>query len=82
MRPTRGFDPAAEIQTILPKDAIPSIDDPKFYPLAEADEEYEDSEEVIGVEIEGEARAYSTALLSNHEIVNDMIKGRPIAVTW
>ncbi len=76
------LDPAAEIVTILPKDAISSIDDPQFYPIAEANEEYDDEEEVIGIEMEGEARAYSTGLLSSHEIVNDNVKGRPIAVTW
>lgn len=68
--------------TLLPPDAIPSIDDPEFYPVAQADQEYDPDETVIGLEVEGEARAYSAALLSSHEIVNDMIKGRPIAVTW
>lgn len=71
-----------QIVTVLPRDAIPAIDDPRFNPIDQADEEYEADEQVIGVEIEGEARAYSTALLSSHEIVNDEIKGRPIAVTW
>jgi len=37
---------------------------------------------VIGVEIGGEARAYGTAFLSGHEVVNDVVGGRPIAVTW
>lgn len=71
-----------EIVTLLPKDAIPSIDDPTFYSAQEADAEYEADETVIGLEIAGEARAYSTSLLSNHEIVNDQINGRPISVTW
>lgn len=71
-----------EIITLLPPDAIPSIDNPRFYDVARADLEYAADETVIGLEVEGEARAYSTALLSSHEIVNDEIKGRPIAVTW
>lgn len=71
-----------EIRTVLPKDAIPSIDNPRFNSAQQADAEYEPDEQVIGVELEGEARAYSTALLSSHEIVNDEIQGRPIAVTW
>ncbi len=71
-----------EIVTVLPKDAIPSIDEPRFYSAEGADAEYDSDEQVIGVEVEGEARAYSTALLSSHEIVNDEIQGRPIAVTW
>lgn len=67
---------------LLPPDAIPSIDDPQYYSAAEADREYDANETVIGLELEGEARAYSTALLSRHEIVNDELRGRPIAVTW
>ena len=68
--------------TLLPKDAIPSIDFPEFYTVAEADLEYNPQEFIIGVLIEGEARAYSTALLDNHDIVNDSIGGHKIAVTW
>lgn len=67
---------------LLPPDAIPSIDEPRFYSAVEADQEYEADETVIGLEVEGEARAYSTALLSRHEIVNDELRGGPIAVTW
>ena len=39
-------------------------------------------EMVIGLEMEDEARAYSVPLLSTHEIVNDRLRGRTIAVTW
>lgn len=75
-------DDELDIITLLPKDAIRSIDNPAFYNVAEADSEYADEELVLGVVIEGDARAYSTGLLSSHEIVNDMLAGRPIAVTW
>ena len=68
--------------TVLPRDAIPSIDNPRFRSVEQADREYAADERVIGVEIEGEAKAYSVGLLSSHEIVNDMLAGRPIAVTW
>jgi hypothetical protein len=50
--------------------------------LEEADEWYDDDELVIGVEIDGDARAYSIPYLSGHEIVNDTVAGRKIAVTW
>ena len=94
VQPTRSVDPpvsdngaytpdeALKLVTLLPKDAIPSIDNPTFYSAAEADAEYEDDELVLGVAFDGDARAYSTALLSRHEIVNDVVNGRPIAVTW
>jgi len=77
-----GQEPEYDIVTLLPKDAIPSIDRPRFYSIEEADAEYEPDEVVIGVEFNGDARAYSVGLLSSHEIVNDIVGGRPIAVTW
>ena len=70
------------IVTLLPRDAIPAIDNPEFYSPEEADEFYSPDELIIGVEFEGEARAYSVPFLSGHEIVNDTVGGRKIAVTW
>jgi hypothetical protein len=79
-------DLAAEIEydivTLLPLDGIPSIDNPRFYNVSEADGEYDPEEMVLGVVFEGEARAYSVNMLSSHEIVNDNVSGHPIAVTW
>ncbi len=66
-----------------PRDGIPSIDDPQFappgttYPLALGPEE-----PVISLEIGGEARGYPLRILTRHEIVNDTIGGRPVAVTY
>lgn len=77
-----GQEPEFDIITLLPKDAIRSIDKPQFYSVAEADAEYEADEVVMGVEFSGDARAYPVGLLSSHEIVNDTVGGRPIAVTW
>ena len=71
-----------QIVTLLPPDAIPAIDDPEFYAVAEADTEYAPEELILGVELDGEARAYSVSLLSRHEIVNDTLAGHPIAITW
>lgn len=70
------------IITVLPRDAIPAIDDPKFVSVSEADEQYQDNELILGVEFNGDARAYSVPLLSSHEIVNDTVGGVKIAVTW
>ena len=71
-----------QIVSLLPRDAIPSIDDPTFLTAVEADEEYSPDELVMGVEFNGEARAYSVGLLSRHEIVNDTVGGIELAVTW
>lgn len=68
--------------TVLPYDAIPSIDRPEFTDAQTAERFMRDEEMVIGVAIAGEARAYSAWHLDRHEIVNDSIAGRPIAVTW
>ena len=71
-----------EIMKILPKDAIRAVFDPNFLTQDEADSQYRDTDLVIGVSINGEHRAYNVAYLSGHEIVNDVVGGRPIAVTW
>ncbi len=70
------------IVTLLPRDAIPSIDNPEFLMASEADSEYSPDEQVIGVSFNGQSRAYSISLLSSHEIVNDEVGGVKIAVTW
>ena len=75
-------EPQYRIVTLLPPDAIPAISDPSFVSAEEADDQYEHDELVLGVEIDGDARAYSIPLLSRHEIVNDVVGGKPIAVTW
>lgn len=71
-----------EIVELLPPDAIPAIDNPEFYSAEEADLEYDPNEMVLGVSINGDTRAYSTSLLDRHEIVNDVVGGRKLAVTW
>lgn len=71
-----------EIVTLLPRDAIPAIDDPQFLTAEEAAAEYQPDEMVLGVVFNGEARAYSVSFLSSHEIVNDTVGGVKIAVTW
>ena len=71
-----------EMVTMLPPDAIPAIDHPEFLSAEEAGTEYALHELVLGIEIDGEARAYSIPFLSGHEIVNDEVGRVPIAVTW
>ncbi len=65
----------------LPKDAIPAIDQPRFVSAAQATF-VADEEPVIGLVAGDDARAYPTWLLNAHEIVNDRMGGRAIAVTW
>ena len=70
------------IVTLLGFDGIRSIENPVFVNPDVADETYAPDELVLGVEIDGDVRAYSVPLLSRHEIVNDVVGGKPIAVTW
>ena len=64
-----------------PKDGIPSIDDPKFAEV-QGSQFVRDSDVVIGLEINGDARAYPLFILVWHEIVNDNVGGVPVAVTY
>ena len=65
-----------------PPDGIPSIDDPKFISVQEANGRLEDSELILGLNINGDIRAYPLQILVWHEIVNDKIGGVPVAVTY
>ena len=65
----------------VPRDAIPALTDPQMIPLGEA--EIPDREPVMTLELDGEAaRAYPLRYLTWHEIVNDVVGGRPVAVTF
>ncbi len=68
------------VQMLMERGGIPAVFAPQFVSAAEAD--LPDSAWVLGIEIAGEARAYSLNLLNGHEIVNDSVGGRPIAAVW
>ncbi len=87
--------PPEELQFALGKDRIRAIDDPLFVlpddprlltippsPYRKEPVETADDIMVIGYLMEGEPRAYPTALLDRHEIVNDEFKGKPVSVGW
>ena len=71
-----------KIVTLLPFDAIPAILEPEFIDAEEADAQLEPQSLVLGLSINDDHRAYSIPTLSAHEIVNDTVGGKPIAVTW
>ena len=71
-----------DIITVLGKDGIPSIDNPRFVGPGEADQQMQSFERVLGVSINGDHRAYPLNMLSRHKIVNDTVGGVPVAVTW
>ncbi len=65
-----------------PRDGIPPIDEPKFIDFREADGYLGRLEPVISFELNGDVRAYPLSILTWHEIVNDVVGGVPVAVTF
>ncbi len=70
-----------EIREIVPRDAIPALDEPRFAAVDDVDF-LQAREPVIEVEIDGDARAYPLQILTWHEIVNDTVGGTPVTVTF
>jgi hypothetical protein len=67
------------------KDTIASIDEPQFTSFDDpliAERGITLETPVLGVYVDGVARAYSVDVMSMHEIVNDEIAGKPYAVLW
>jgi hypothetical protein len=65
---------------LLTDDAIRPVYDPQFIPADEAP--LKDDELVIGVAIDGNAKAYPISVLRFREMVNDDLAGMHILVTW
>jgi Protein of unknown function (DUF3179) len=65
-----------------PRDGIPPVDDPEPTAQADADEWLSEREPVLVVEVGDRVRGYPVQILVWHEIVNDTLGGRPIAVTY
>lgn len=75
-------DPAKIVPGGPPKDGIPSIDEPKFVTVEEADRWIQDKEMVLTVIYKGVKRVYPLQILVWHEIVNDYIAGDPVLITY
>lgn len=83
-----GFDlshhvvPPDEIRDGGPaKDAIPAVLEPQFVKARDATF-LGSNDKVIGVVVQGQARAYPIKILNWHEVVDDSIAGTPLAVTF
>ncbi len=62
------------------KDAKPAIVEPLLLPAGEA--MLAAGTKVIGVYVNGDARAYPLFILNNHQIVNDVVGGTPLSASW
>ena len=65
-----------------PKDGIPSIDNPQFESIADADLWLDDLEPVQVVDLNGDVRAYPVQVMVWHELVNDTVGGEPVVITF
>jgi len=65
---------------LLPRDGIRPIYDPTFVAADQA--QWDPGVQVIGVEMDGEAKAYPVSFLNGREMVIDEIADVPIVVTW
>ena len=68
------------VNMLLARGGIPAVFEPRFVAAGEAD--ISDDAWVLGVVINGEARAYSLNLLNHHEVVNDYFGDLPVAAVW
>ena len=73
--------PLSEMVSVLPRDAIPAITDPEMIRSDQLDY-LSDQDLVFGIVHNGEARAYPHNIGWWHEIVNDRIGGRAMAITF
>ena len=87
-RPDNGFDLSNSIVPVEqimhggpPRDGIPALFDPKMVNAEQADF-LQPGDRVVGILLNGKARAYPIAILNWHEIVNDEIDAKRFAITF
>ncbi len=78
----RSVDLAEIVSGGVPKDGIPPIDRPGFVSSAEASSWLAAREPVILLSLSDDARAYPLQIMTYHEIVNDVVDGKPVVVTF
>jgi len=76
------IDPAEIVSGGPPKDGIPAIDEPRFVDIGAANRFLDGNEPVAVVRRNGETKAYPIQILIWHEIVNDVVGGDPITITY
>ena len=63
------------------KDGIPSVDNPVFLPTSDIDYMLEE-DLILAFHVAGETKGYTHPILDWHEIVNDRIGGKEMAITY
>ncbi len=75
-----GEPPPPGYRQLLTRDGIPPVYEPAFVTAERID--WKDDDLVLGVEIDGDARAYAIGYLNSREMVIDRVAGIPVLVTW
>ena len=76
------LDPSLLIAS-LPPNAIPALVEPRMVPIGDPNTNYLfDTDRVLGVVINGEARAYPHNILWHHEIINDRFGTQTVAISF
>lgn len=64
------------------RDSFPVLFNPPMGTIAKGDRFIRPNDWVIGIALNGEAKAYPVTVMGFHELINDTVGGRPIAVCW
>ncbi|MGB0387455.1 MAG: DUF3179 domain-containing (seleno)protein [Ardenticatenaceae bacterium] len=80
--PTASATSALAFEVLLPPNAIQVLDNPATVTASEAANHIGAYDEVMGITVEGQARAYPIGLMSRYEIANDTLGGQPVTVTF
>ncbi len=65
-----------------PPDGIPPVEKPAYVSIPEASKQWQDDAVVDTFTIDGQPRAYPRFVTVWHEIVNESVGGKPIAITY
>ena len=63
-------------------DGIPPLESPAYISPAQATDWINPDDDVIGVNIDGDARAFPLRIIGWHEMVNDTVGGRPVSLAY
>ncbi|MCA8961883.1 MAG: DUF3179 domain-containing protein [Planctomycetes bacterium] len=92
-RPTNSFDlstlrvPRAMVQSVFKLEGLPSLREPEVLQQDELNLKWGrkylvPKDRVIGVHLNGEARCYPIRMLNWHEVIDDVVGGQPILITF
>ncbi len=73
--------PYPRSEFVIAHDGFLAADEPRCVPAVTA-RFLRDDDEVYGIVVAEKARAYAIAMLAYHHVVNDVMAGTPVAVTY